>query len=189
MRERWKTIVGWDRFEVSDLGRVRRKSDHYPMSLVTTRKGGYVVVQLSRPTKQRKVHQLVLEAFVGPRPEGTVACHNNGDPADNRLPNLRWGTASANQKDAVAHGTHAGVKKTRCPRGHDYTASNTYTHRARRQCLTCRNERNKVSNAQRKEDAQRCKEGHPYDRVSKNGRRFCSICKSVQLKKMVEARW
>ena len=34
---------------------------------------------------------LVLGAFVGPRPLGTVACHINGDHRDNRLENLKWG--------------------------------------------------------------------------------------------------
>jgi len=42
------------------------------------------------------VHHLVLEVFVGPRPEGTVACHNNGDGYDNRVRNLRWDTRKAN---------------------------------------------------------------------------------------------
>ena len=53
----------------------------------------------------RRICRLVLEAFVGPCPEGMEACHNNGDPADNRLENLRWDTRSANALDAVRHGT------------------------------------------------------------------------------------
>jgi hypothetical protein len=47
----------------------------------------------------------VLEAFVGPCPEGMQACHNNGNRLDNRLENLRWDTPSANQKDRIHHGT------------------------------------------------------------------------------------
>lgn len=58
---------------------------------------------------QKFVHQLVLETFVGPCPEGMECCHNNGDPTDNRLANLRWDTPSANQRDAVKHGTQAGL--------------------------------------------------------------------------------
>lgn len=41
-------------------------------------------------TKMVPVRQLVLEAFVGPRPAGEVACNVNGDANDNRLGNLRW---------------------------------------------------------------------------------------------------
>jgi len=33
------------------------------------------------------------------------ACHNNGDPGDNRLENLRWDTYSANALDKRKHGT------------------------------------------------------------------------------------
>ena len=56
------------------------------------------------------VHRLVLETFVGPCPSGMETCHNNGDPADNRLENLRWDTNSANKQDAVRHGTAPGFQ-------------------------------------------------------------------------------
>ncbi len=51
-----------------------------------------------------KVHHLVLEAFVGPRPEGMECRHLNGDPFDNRPENLAWGTRSENALDKVRHG-------------------------------------------------------------------------------------
>lgn len=53
----------------------------------------------------RRVHHLVLEAFVGPRPSGMVCCHYDGDPANNRLDNLRWDTPKANSDDKRRHGT------------------------------------------------------------------------------------
>ena len=40
----------------------------------------------------KNVHTLVLTTFVGDRPDGMQACHNNGDKTDNRLENLRWDT-------------------------------------------------------------------------------------------------
>lgn len=57
---------------------------------------------------QLLVHQLVLEAFVGPRPQGMFACHDDGNPANNRLENLRWDTPAANSADKVRHGTWPG---------------------------------------------------------------------------------
>lgn len=51
--------------------------------------------------KVRFVHQLVLLAFVGPCPEGMLACHGNDNPADNRPENLRWDTPKANNADAL----------------------------------------------------------------------------------------
>lgn len=54
----------------------------------------------------RFVHHLVLEAFVGPCPEGMEACHfPDSDPKNNSLCNLRWGTHADNEADKVVHGT------------------------------------------------------------------------------------
>jgi hypothetical protein len=69
---------------------------------------GYQLVKLREGGQQRNeyVHVLVLEAFVGPRPEGMEACHDpNPDRTCNRLDNLRWDTPSANNHDKDAHGT------------------------------------------------------------------------------------
>jgi hypothetical protein len=72
--------------------------------------GGYYRVMFWRDGRAQQVlaHKVVLEAFVGPRPEGHQACHGNGDRKDNRLSNLRWGTAKENQADREAHGTRYG---------------------------------------------------------------------------------
>ncbi len=51
------------------------------------------------------IHTLVLEAFVGPRPEGYVACHCDGNQANNTPENLRWDTVKNNIHDKFAHGT------------------------------------------------------------------------------------
>lgn len=54
----------------------------------------------------RKVHQLVLEAFVEARPEGCQARHfPDRNPANNRLENLQWSTPSKNMMDKHRHGT------------------------------------------------------------------------------------
>jgi hypothetical protein len=50
------------------------------------------------------VHVLVLTAFVGPCPDGNEALHFNDIPDDNRLSNLRWGTRSQNNHDAIRNG-------------------------------------------------------------------------------------
>ena len=73
---------------------------------------GRLHVSLYRNGEQHSctVHRLVLEAFVGPCPSGMECCHNNGNPLDNRLENLRWDTSSANSLDAIKHGTHAGFR-------------------------------------------------------------------------------
>lgn len=47
----------------------------------------------------------VLLAFVGPRPDGMEACHDNGDCTDDTRRNLRWDTPVNNKADMVRHGT------------------------------------------------------------------------------------
>lgn len=71
-------------------------------------KTGHIRVHLfSKGKRYRKlVHRLVLAAFIGFCPSGMEACHNNGNPADNRVGNLRWDTRSNNTKDRVKHGTY-----------------------------------------------------------------------------------
>ena len=48
-------------------------------------------------------HLLVLEAHVSPRPVGLEGCHNDGDPTNNVVGNLRWDTHSANLLDIARH--------------------------------------------------------------------------------------
>lgn len=63
---------------------------------------GYPKARLYRrgKSKQRRVHELVLAAFEGPRPRGELVLHKNDQPADNRLSNLNYGTAGDNLRDA-----------------------------------------------------------------------------------------
>ena len=48
--------------------------------------------------KTYRVHQLVCEAFHGPRPSPShIVLHLNEEASDNRPENLRWGTRKENQ--------------------------------------------------------------------------------------------
>lgn len=47
--------------------------------------------------KDAYVHDLVLEAFVGPRPAGWEADHINCERSDNRAANLRWLSVADNR--------------------------------------------------------------------------------------------
>lgn len=51
------------------------------------------------------IHTLVLETFVGPKPPGMECLHWDGDGANNRLSNLRWGTHQENVEDSMRLGT------------------------------------------------------------------------------------
>lgn len=65
---------------------------------------GYPIVSLYGRIR-RTVHSLVLEAFMGPPPEGQQVRHKNGNRGDARLSNLAYGTQKDNEADKLQHGT------------------------------------------------------------------------------------
>jgi len=122
------------------------------MLSIWTHPTGHQLVKLSKDGSSRagKVHRLVLLTFVGPPPEGCEGCHNDGNPANNDLTNLRWGTRSDNLYDRVRHGVHHQAVKTHCPQDHPYDAVNTYvTSDGRRMCRSCLAARNRARSEQR----------------------------------------
>lgn len=97
-KEQWREVAGTGgTLKVSTLGRMVQQG-----KLKTNRKLAYV---LNRGTVQ--VGRLVLEAFVGPCPPGMECCHNDDNPTNNTLGNLRWGTHSDNMRDAYRNGHKA----------------------------------------------------------------------------------
>lgn len=71
-------------------------------------KGGHLQVTCSQGEKKRNryVHHLVLEAFGKPKPgPNHVTRHLDGDPTNNSLRNLAWGSARDNANDRKTHGT------------------------------------------------------------------------------------
>lgn len=137
--EEWRPVVGWEGlYEVCDLGWVRSLdrvvqfgSQQRHVRGRVLRPGrqvnGALFVFLSngKRKKVRTVHQLVLEAFVGPRPVGLEGCHWNDVKTDNRLENLRYDTHSANGLDCIRNGHNPQLNKTHCPQKHEYTPENT----------------------------------------------------------------
>lgn len=52
----------------------------------------------------RAIHTLVLTHFLGPCPDGMEGCHNDGNPLNNHISNLRWDTHVNNMADRELHG-------------------------------------------------------------------------------------
>ena len=101
----FKPIPGWPNYEVSDQGEVRNIRTGRIRSQYM--RGQYPGVRLynNGVNVQFYIHQLVLSAFIGPRPEGMVIRHLDGNRNHNCLSNLTYGTPSENQEDSVRHGT------------------------------------------------------------------------------------
>jgi len=106
--EIWKPIVGYEGlYEVSNAGRIKSVRSGHIKVYTHDKQKRRPFVGLWKNNKLRVIypHKAVLEAFIGLRPLGLEACHNNGDPFDNRLENLRWDTSRNNQLDRIKHGT------------------------------------------------------------------------------------
>ena len=105
--EIWKFVPGYDgRYEVSNQGHVRSFKRYAQGRILRPGRmpSGHLSVALGRGNSQC-VHKLVLLTFTGPAPDNYECRHLNGNPADNRLANLCWGTRSENILDSVRHGT------------------------------------------------------------------------------------
>jgi len=111
MTETFKPIPNYPDYEVSDLGNVRSLKSGTPKLLKPQlkKKKRYQSVALCKEgvIKRRTIHSLVLETFVGPRPEGLVCRHKDDDASNNRLTNLCWGTQKENSDDAIKNGSHS----------------------------------------------------------------------------------
>lgn len=117
--EQWKWVVGYeDIYEVSDQGRIRswtnlggqkvRPTEPRPMKSVHNY-AGYHVLTLSKDgiRTQHRLHCLVLQAFVGPRPKGYQGAHRDDDKNNNHLSNLAWKTVGENIRDRHLNGRTA----------------------------------------------------------------------------------
>jgi hypothetical protein len=67
-----------------------------------------VVIYVNRKRIKKLVHHLILETYIGPRPEGMECCHGPGGQSDNSIGNLRWGTKQENTNDVIAAGSQRG---------------------------------------------------------------------------------
>ncbi len=115
--EIWKAISDCPTADVSNLGRVRSyavrgngvlgRRAAIPKILTPVMGRGYLRVNLRRDGARRlyAVHRLVLEAFIGPAPEGIEGHHFDGDQTNNALSNLSWGTPKENWEGRRRRGT------------------------------------------------------------------------------------
>lgn len=120
MEEVWKDIPGYEgRYQASTEGRIRsldRRVRLVAHGTETTRgmkgrvlrpgaaKSGHVSVVLGHGKAGSLVHQLIALTFLGPCPEGKEVLHNDGNPKNNRLENLRYGTRTENILDVFRQG-------------------------------------------------------------------------------------
>lgn len=105
-QEEWRSVLGFPKYEVSDMGVIRGLRGKGKIMRPTLSKPGYLRLNLFNKGEKsyKSVHVVVLTAFKGPRPDGYDARHINGIKQDNRNINLEWGTSVQNMNDKIAHG-------------------------------------------------------------------------------------
>lgn len=109
--EIWKTIEYAPDYAVSNMGRVRRQTDGFMTNagkvLSQSLANGYpqVNVRIDGKFTSKKVHRLVADAFIGPKPSLIhQVAHKDGIRTNNVVTNLRWATPVENSCDDIANG-------------------------------------------------------------------------------------
>ena len=114
----YRDVVGFPGYRVGNDGSVwscrkrgpgkNRVGAWYKMKQTKSNDTGHLRVGLYSAdgvVNYRLIHRLVLEAFVGPCPEGMECRHfPNGDPTCNAVTNLVWGTPKENAADRTPQG-------------------------------------------------------------------------------------
>jgi hypothetical protein len=127
-KPKYKTLsfMGYSAYQVGDDGSVWTRLKHigtgkgggkgakyvlggtWKRLRCSTSPKGYKSIFLYQGVRKKRiaVHNLVLLAFVGPRPPGHVSRHfPDHDPSNNKLKNLSWSTVSQNSRDREYQGS------------------------------------------------------------------------------------
>ncbi|MGB4655848.1 MAG: NUMOD4 motif-containing HNH endonuclease [Bacteroidales bacterium] len=121
--EVWQDIPGYeDKYQASTCGRIRSldrfvrgvchftsKEFYRKIKGRVLRPGqycesGHISVVLEKGTPGKPVHKLVARTSLGVCPENCEVLHGNGNPKDNRVENLRYGTRTENILDVYKDG-------------------------------------------------------------------------------------
>lgn len=108
----WRTIPGFENYEASARGEIRRRSSggrSIPGTILRARvnRSGYFAVTLYAEDGRQcsiGVHRAVAMAFHGlPAADKTNVCHRDGNRQNNAAENLYWGSPLDNASDRRLH--------------------------------------------------------------------------------------
>lgn len=99
------------KYECDEKGLIYRKGSNQPLRAFDDMRGYLAVVLMSNDGRVKlrcKVHNIIAESFIGPRPAGAIIEHKNLNKHDNRVVNLEY----ISQRENVAR-AQVSVKKKR----------------------------------------------------------------------------
>lgn len=111
--EIWKTINGYEDYEVSSFGNVKSLGNEFTRKERILKKGtiknGYEIVVLTKNKKRKTlyVHRLVACEFINNAEDKREVNHINSIKNDNRVINLEWTTTSENSLHAFKNNLKA----------------------------------------------------------------------------------
>ncbi len=107
MKEKWRDVIGYEGYyQVSDHGNIRHVANGILKQTNRNKKAKYLCVHLSvnGNAKVISVHRLVARAFLGEPSSDQEVRHLDGNPRNNCLTNIAWGTKKENRRDRSLHG-------------------------------------------------------------------------------------
>ena len=101
MQEEWKVCVLNEKYEVSNMGRLRYGPTRHVVTLYCNT-NGYTSCTVNQAGRKYTMytHKAVALTFLGPRPKGCVIDHIDKNRANNRVDNLRYISFSENSKNS-----------------------------------------------------------------------------------------
>ena len=108
-RESHRPVIGYEGvYTIGDQGTVTRIECGAKRRPIKAYGGsnGYLQVRLWRNGCRRtvRIHRMVAEAFLGPRPTGLTVNHKDGDKINNCVGNLEYVTSGENTRHAIRLG-------------------------------------------------------------------------------------
>jgi len=108
MKEEFKNIPNFNnKYSISNISNVKNNITNEILNQYTD-KDGYKTIGLMQNNNKKmfKIHRLMLLTFIGEPPFKNAICrHLDGNPANNKIENLKWGTVSDNYEDRKRHRT------------------------------------------------------------------------------------
>ena len=98
MKEIWKTVIEFEKYEVSNFGKIRNKETGKVKKVSKRKRDGYYEVSLQKDSKQytKCIHILVAKTFIENPNKYPAINHIDGNKENNAVRNLEWCTYKYN---------------------------------------------------------------------------------------------